>query len=250
MDRADHCAPVSPCHALTLIVLCIGVNRCDLPMLPMLEIKLEWPVASQYVVRQVPPTSEPAIRPAKDATISLKRPLEENPNLYADFARLDGTKKACLDFAHKYGTLFYPVSGIAYERPVLESFTNWRRQIKNIRDVIRRCDLSRSNPADAFFQFGKNDKRLFGVELFLSIKSSNSPATLEMHAGTLIAGMQLQAVQSILLEGRKSVQCIECSGPFEIGRGARRSQSKFCSTGCKDDYHNRLKAQGRRNDHA
>ena len=29
-----------------------------------------------------------------------------------------------------------------------------------------------------------------------------------------------------------------------------RSQSKFCSTRCKDSFHNRLKAQSRRTDHA
>jgi hypothetical protein len=44
--------------------------------------------------------------------------------------------------------------------------------------------------------------------------------------------------------------CFECSRPFEIGRGARRLHSKFCSTRCKDNYHNRLKAQARRTDHA
>ena len=217
----------------------------------MLEINLEWPVASHYVVERVPPKSESAIRYAENAIITLRRPLEENPSLFTEFASLNGSQKACLDFAHKYGTLFHPRSfgTSAVESPVQESFKNWRYYIKNMSDIILRCELSRSNPAEAFRQFGKRDKRLFGVDLFLSIKKSNSPATLEMHAGTLLAGMQLQAIQAILLDGRKSVQCIECSRPFLIGAGARRSQSKFCSARCKDSYHNRLKAQARR-DHA
>jgi hypothetical protein len=230
-------------------------------MLPILEITLEWPVASRYVVRAIepfgddalPPSHRAAIRIAEDATVSLRRPLEENASLYAEFANLNGSEKACLDFAHQYGTLFPPYDARTRHisnRPDLESFVNWKREIKKMRDIIRRCELSRSNPAEAFRQFGKRDKWLIGVELVLSITNPHSPATLETRVQTLIAGMQLQAVQSILFEGRKSVQCIECNRPFLIGGGARRSQSKFCSMRCKDSFHNSLKAKARRTNHA
>ena len=200
-----------------------------------------------------PLSYRPVIRIAEDATITLRRPLEENASLYAEFANLDGSEKACLDFAHKYGTLFHANSAktrIITNQPELDSFMNWKHEIKNIRDIIRRCELSRSNPAEAFRRFGKRDKRIFGATMLLSVKNPHSPATLEIWTETLIAGIQLQAIRSILLEGRKSVQCFECSRPFEIGGGARRSQSKFCSTRCKDNYHNRLKAQGRRTNDA
>jgi hypothetical protein len=229
-------------------------------MLPMLEINLDWPVASQYVTRKVRALKEAngaialkaerGIYVAENATITLRRPLDENPSLYAEFAKLDGSEKACLNFAHRYGNLSadprYPVASLA----LCERLSFWRAMIEDVRDIIRRCELSRDNPREAFRQFAKKDKSLFGVELSLSIKNSNSPATLEMRAQRLIAGMQLQAIQAVLLGGRKSVQCIECSRPFLIGGGARRSQSKFCSTRCKDSYHNRLKAQARRTDHA
>jgi hypothetical protein len=227
----------------------------------MLEITLEWPVASCYVVRSIEPFGDEALAPshraairiAEDATVSLRRPLEENASLYAEFANLNGSEKACLDFAHQYGTLFPPYDARTRHisnRPDLESFVNWKREIKKMRDIIRRCELSRSNPAEAFRQFGKRDKWLIGVDLVLSITNPHSPATLETRVQTLIAGMQLQAVQSILFEGRKSVQCIECNRPFLIGGGARRSQSKFCSTRCKDSFHNSLKAKARRTNHA
>jgi hypothetical protein len=193
------------------------------------------------------------IRIAEDATITLRRPLEENASLYAEFTNLDGSEKACLNFAHQYGTLFLPEDArtrIIRNHPDLESFVNWRAEIKRLRDVVKRCELSRSNPAEAYRQFRKRDKWLLGVELVLSITNPHSPATLETRVGTLIAGMQLQAIQSILFEGRKPVQCIECNRPFLIGGGARRSQSKFCSTRCKDSFHNSLKAKARRTNYA
>jgi hypothetical protein len=222
-------------------------------------ISLEWPVASRYVVRETelrgdhPVSHRMAIRIAEDATIARRRPLEENASLYAEFANLDGSEKACLNFAQQYGTLFHPVderTRIIGNTPDLESFVNWRSQIKRLKDIVKRCELSRSNPAEAFRQFGRRDKWLLGVELVLSITNPHSPATLETHVGTLIAGMQLQAIQSILLEGRKQVRCVECSKPFLIGGGARRSQSKFCSMRCKDAFHNDRKAQARRTNHA
>jgi hypothetical protein len=218
----------------------------------MFELDFEWPLATHYVFEKAPPEAERAIRIAEDAKIMMRRPLDENSSLYAEFANLSGTEKAFLDFAHKYGTLFKPlrVRVMAHESPVLESSRTWKNCIKGMRDIIQRCELSQTNPAEAFRWFGKKDKRLFGVELSLSIKSANSPAALQVSTDTLISAMQLQAIQVILLEGRKSVQCIECSGPFQIGVGARRSHSKFCGRHCKDRYHNRLKAQAQSMGHA
>lgn len=184
----------------------------------------------------------------RDATIKLRRPLDENPSLYAQFASLDGSEQACLNFAQKYGTLLFdPVFIRLPARSIgeFETLGTWRSCIKSIRDIVGRCELSRDNPREAFRQFGKRDKRLFGVKLTLSVKSSNSPVALDVRPETLFAGLELQAIQSIL-GGRRSHQCIECSRWFEIGTGARRSQAKFCSTRCKDSFHNRLKAQARR----
>jgi len=217
----------------------------------MIAIELEWPVATQYVVEEVPPTAERAIRVAEKATIRLCRPFDGNPSLYAEFASLDGSEKACLNFAHRYGTLFYPHKiKTVIGTPVREALSEWKHLIKRTRNLIRRCELSRANPEEAFRQFAKKDRRLFSVEVFLSIKSSNSPATLEMRPESLYAAIELQTILSIIFEGRQPYECIECNKPFTVGIGARRSQSKFCSRRCKDTYHNRLKALSRRNDHA
>jgi hypothetical protein len=217
------------------------------------EINLEWPVASRYVLRRVEGATKSnlAIYPADDATFTLHRPLEQNPSLYAEFAALDGTKESCLKFAHKYGLLFVakPPKRI-YDSNPLEGLTQWRESIRTIRDTINRCEIGRSRPAEALRQFGNKDKLLLGgLDAYLSMKSPKSPPSLDVRCRFLLAAIQLQAVLSIL-GGRKSVQCIECSQWFSIGAGARRSQSKFCSTRCKDSYHNRLKAEAKRNHHA
>ena len=194
-----------------------------------------------------------AIYPAEGSKVARYRPLQQNPALYGEFAKLDGSEQSCLEFARRYGLLYAnlirPLDDLGNDPGVFETLRNWKGWIENIRETIRRCELSRSNPSEAFRQFARQDKQLFGVELYLSIKSPNSPATLDVRVGSLAWAMELQAIQSVL-GGRQSHQCIECTGWFEIGAGARRSQSKFCSTRCKDIYHNRRKSQARRDQHA
>src|SRR5262249_39243427 len=189
------------------------------------EIELEWEVANQYVLEpiRVAAKRELAICPAKGSSIFRCRPLEKNPSLYAEFASLDGSKRSCLRFAHKYGLLSTRPS---YQIREVETLKIWRDQIKVVRDIIRRCELSRADTAEAFRQFGKRDTQVGAVDIYLSIKGSKSPIFMEVRALSLIHAIQLQAAQSIL-EGKRSFQCIECSRPFAIGSGARRSHSKF-----------------------
>jgi hypothetical protein len=208
------------------------------------EIDLEWPVASQYVLRPVVPAGsakkELALYPADDATITYRRPFEREPTLYAEFAGLDGSQQSCLNFAQKYGLLV--VSRYPNELCQIETLSFWRAHIKSIRERVSLCDLGHSNPAEAFRQFGKREFSLYGdLQLSLSIKSPRTPPSIDVRSRCLLDAIELQAIQSIIA-GRKSIQCIECSKPYEIGGGARRSHSKFCSPRCKDTYHNRLKA--------
>ena len=217
----------------------------------MFELDFEWPVATGYVVRAATgPRGDRAIYVAKNATYTLRKPLVENPKLYLEFANLDGSESACLKFAHEYGAL----SDLRYpgqEPGVLDALSQWKGNIRNLQGVIRLCELGRARPAEAFRQFGKRDRRLYGgLEAYVSIESPKAPPTLKIRCEYLLAGLELQAIQSILFQGRTSIQCIECSKPIEIGVGARRSQSKFCSTRCKDKYHNQLKAEAKRSRHA
>ena len=82
---------------------------------------------------------------------------------------------------------------------------------------MKRCEIGRSRPAEAFRQFGKKDQLLLGgLRAYLSIKSPKSPPSLDVRCEYLLAAMELQAVLSIL-GGHKTVQCIECPRWFEVG---------------------------------
>jgi hypothetical protein len=201
----------------------------------MFEIDLEWPVASRYELRPVPELHEElALYPEEGATVSLRRPLEQNPSLYAEFAGLDGSAQACLIFAQKYGPLT--------NTPTLDTLRFWRGHIEYMKSIIQFCELGRSNPKEAFRRFGREERSLYSTfDFSVSMQTPNAPPAINIRCVDLMGAMEFQAVQSIL-DGRKSLQCIECSTWFEIGSGARRSQSKFCSPRCKDSYHNRLKA--------
>jgi hypothetical protein len=210
------------------------------------EIDLKWPFASQYVLRPVAragsPKKELALHPADDATITYHRPLEREPSLYAEFAKLDGSEQSCLNFAQKYGLLVVSRYPDHLHFCEIETLRFWRENIEYIRGIIAFCELGHSNPAEAFRQFGKREFSLHSdLELSFSIKSPRTPPSIDVRSRYLLAAIELQAIQSIIA-GRKSIQCIECSKFYEIGGGARRSLSKFCSQRCKDTYHNRLKA--------
>jgi hypothetical protein len=209
------------------------------------EIDLDWPVASQYVARAAKKLrGHRAIFVAEGATLTMRRPFDDNPNLYAEFADLDGSERSYLQFAHKYGTLIvHSGSGIS------EPFRIWHGQIQHIREIIECCRLGRARPTQAFHRFGKREISLSGLEAYLSIVSPKAPPTLTVRCESFSGALKLQAIRSIL-GGRDVRNCIECSKPFEIGAGAHRSQSKFCSIRCKDTYHNRLKAVAKRGRHA
>jgi hypothetical protein len=212
----------------------------------MFEIDLSWPVASKYVLRRSSRGRELALYPAVDATVTWRRPFDSNSSLYAEFAKLDGSGSSCQQFAERYGLLFASnyADGDA-DQFQIETLSFWRGHIRYIGRVIDFCELGKANPAEAFRQYRNEEFSLHGqLELALSIKSSKAPPSLDVRCTCLLAAMELQAIRSILA-GRRSLQCIECSGWFEIGADARRSIAKFCSIRCKDSYHNRLKASKR-----
>jgi hypothetical protein len=62
----------------------------------MFDIDLLWPLASEYVARPARASdNDIAIYVAEKATITLHRPLDQNPSLYLELANLDGSEQAC-----------------------------------------------------------------------------------------------------------------------------------------------------------
>jgi hypothetical protein len=206
----------------------------------MFQIDLLWPLASQYELRPI--ENKIAICPTGDATFNRHRPLELNPSLYVEFLRLDGSEQSCLDFAHKYGLLLIsnPKSLIAGE-----AVSEWRAQIAYLQDIIAFCEFGRSNPRKAWREFGNVERGLYAEFVpSLSMQGPRAPPVLSVRSTSLLGAITLQAILSTL-EGRKSVQCLQCSKFFEVGPGARRSLAKFCSRRCTDAYHNSLKSKGK-----
>lgn len=141
----------------------------------MFEIDLEWAVASEYILRPVGrgSTRDVAIYPAEGSRIVRYRPLEQHPALYAEFAKLEGSEKTCLEFAHRYGLLHTNLTrplDLGNDPGAFETLRIWKGHIADARDIIHRCELSRTNPSEAFQRFVKRDKSLFGFELYLSIR--------------------------------------------------------------------------------
>jgi hypothetical protein len=205
----------------------------------MFKVELDWPVASGYVVR---PSAilrgQPALFAEDGAAITWQRPLEANPQLYLQFARLDGSEQSCLGFARTNGLLFHR------SRRTGDPLKLWREYIEHLKHIIEFCKLGTANPRQALRQFGRQKLGLLAkFSPILSLQGPLAPPTLSMRCDSLLGGIQVQAVQSIL-GGRKLVQCVECSTWFEVGPGARRSLAKFCSPRCKDTFHNRRKKEG------
>jgi hypothetical protein len=242
----------SGCHDETTVIRLIVVFHrfCGLYMF---EVDLKWPVASDYVVR---PTvaygveGEPALYPAKGATVTLQRPLEANPSLYREFAQLDGSEQVCLAFARKNGLLWTIPGGLLGTMPSgaigHEALIFWKAWIERIRRLIEFCEIGATNPRQALRQFGAGEFPLLEdrVGLALSLEGPRRPPVLSMSCKSLLSAIELQAIHSIL-GGRKSLKCWECSTWFEVGPGARRSVAKFCSRRCTDKFHNRQKKQVR-----
>jgi hypothetical protein len=164
--------------------------------------------------------------------------LEKNPRLYQEFASLDGSVEACLKFAHEYGLL-------NDRAPDIETLKFWKAQRDHLKRIIEFCELGVTNPREALRQFDREELILHAqFDPVLSLCGPHRPPVLSMRHTSLAGAIQMQAVQ-LILGGRKSIKCYQCSQWFEIGSGARRSLSKFCSRRCKDTYHNRQKREGR-----
>ena len=100
------------------------------------DIDFEWPVARQYEVGFDSASRYPdrAIYPT-EGPVTLYRPLDSNPTLYAEFINLDASGPAILQFAKRYGLLEHdiakeagwmgPASGTTAPMPAGQLISGW-----------------------------------------------------------------------------------------------------------------------------
>ncbi len=159
---------------------------------------------------------------AKSKAKRLHRPLEFHKTLYVDFAGLDGSPEACLEFASRFGLLgFYPRGGG-------EELVLWRDAIAGMSRVIKLSQTDRS---------ALEGYRITPLHGALIPSPPDGRLIFRFRPNSLLHGMQLQFVQAIS-SGLAIKECGHCGKPFEAGGDQRRRDALFCSKECKINFHN------------
>ena len=169
------------------------------------------------------------IRP-KGKRFRTKYPLQFNTSLYRDFAALDGSAEACVDFANKVGLLTCEADAEG------EPLSLWQGQIKKMQRAIERW---LTDP----LTLGVNEKGEIKVgDLVAVLRPTPPDGKLAMRVGPrhLLGGMELQ-LGAAVGKGHELKHCKQCNQLFEIGPGAKRSHAEFCTPKCQTDFNNAKK---------
>lgn len=200
-----------------------------------IAIDFEWPRGHTYECAKADGGDWLIRQTSKGADESFK-PLEIRDQLYRDFAKLDGSRDACLTFARSFGLLRTRAEEGAEER-----LSYWRREIERMKQSIE--GLRRA--------FEENHPIVAGVgahitEIGVTLKPTkpDGKPALVFEPRVLIDGMRLQLAQSIA-SGNEIHVCEECGTWFEVGGGgAKRTIARFCSTPCKGKFHYKQRRAG------
>jgi hypothetical protein len=225
------------------------------------DIDFEWPVARQYEIGHGPTSTSKIVRAIypTQGPVTLCRPLDDKPALYAEFLDLDASEPSILQFANKYGLLEHNIakepawmgSGSIFPSIVPYSDPGWKwsepisawsdgiRRLKRLQEFLKEA---RSHPREVFRR-RERFHLIAPLAVALEMKNPKDLPVIDLRpSGTLLDALELQCLQAFFA-GRTSYQCAECSRWMEIGPGARRSHAKFCSRTCKDRARNREKAK-------
>lgn len=153
-----------------------------------------------------------------------QQPLLVRDNLYLLFASLDGTPKACAEFATSWGAL-----GLHQAKGGEESVAVWRDAIHEMHSAI---SFWRKDPA---LFMPKAPWKVGGtVDVYLGPVGADGAARLSLRPRSLWTGLWIQFAQAAA-SGLAIKDCEHCGVWFEAGgRGgtSRRADAKFCSHRC------------------
>jgi hypothetical protein len=154
----------------------------------------------------------------------------ENEQLFLEFAQLS-TPAACVSFAERFGFLQWPAR--SHPPAPFEELNFWQREIKRMMALIRALPtvVRVANSRGTYARVGKIDL------LLVPGSGLNSTPVLVMEPGNLLGAMNLQLAQFVA-GGNPVLPCQECHRFFAAGRGAKRTISRFCSSECRNKYHN------------
>jgi hypothetical protein len=171
---------------------------------------------------------EPCIQQRGDA-FDVMRPLEGHPHLFVEFAKLDGSPKACVDFASKWGLLERraDAGGVIQER-----LSVWRKYIEIMNLSIK--GLKRA--FDEKHPMAMRGENIAPLDLKLIPGKPHGRPTLALHPETLWWAMRVQLAQNIA-GGNTFHECEQCGSPFVSGPSAKRTIARFCRDYCRKRFH-------------
>lgn len=192
---------------------------------------------------------QPIIHPGefiiqRGGKLRTKKPLEIRPQLFLDFAMLDGSAESCLGFASKWGYLGVGFVHNEYEwthrddqQPFGgEHLKQWQELIRLMRTEV---EVWKDNP-DALFVGGRDEFQITDLSVFLVLSPPDGSPALRIQPTTLLDAMRLQFGRTIV-KGAGLRTCDFCTKLFVVGVEGRRIDSKFCEKKCRADWHNAKK---------
>jgi hypothetical protein len=178
-----------------------------------IDIDFEWSVGRSYELVD----GETVIRQTSRHR-DRKRPFQI-AGLYLKFAELDGSPKACLDFAKWWGLLRQPAKLDASEQ-----VSDWKREINRMRQFLNNA---------GFVKMGGIRTK---VEVELVSGDLVGNAILRFRPATLFDAMIVQLFQSMAGGGSLHTGN-QCGRWFEVGGSGKRTLAKFCSDTCRNRFH-------------
>jgi hypothetical protein len=198
--------------------------------LPTIDIDFDWTRALDY---ELADSKKGLVIRQKGRRSERIWPLKFQEGLYRVFEKLDGSPEACLGFARSWGLLESP----APLRSVAEEhITDWRHSIQEIRGLMKTLNINNAPPGI------RTRKSISSLEVMIAYSANEKPAIV-LRPQTLLEAMKLQLAQSVA-SGNAILTCQQCGTLFEVGAGARRTVSRFCSVTCKNRHH--YKQRGRK----
>lgn len=178
--------------------------------------------------------------------LRLLNPIGLHKSLFMEFANLEETPEACVNFANRFGQLDYPDFGFSRDPgfpedrlKIGEGIEFWISNISNLRRLVEEHGNG--------FPFGTTINDIWeNTSVFISLLRDEHDGLIKLSLvpTSLEAAIRLQFFQAAT-SGRSHIQCASprCEKWFEVGPGGKRKGAKTCSDRCRYDLSNIARAE-------
>ena len=191
-------------------------------------VEFEWMVASNgyTILEEGKAPGHPhcqIVVPLKDL-FEIKRPFQQFPGLFKQFATLKPSPNAAVNFANRFGLL--------QRGPMANNLAHWFETSTNFADVVSGSD--------------RQEKALSSINRILrtEIATGISQAGIVIRPRSLLAAMALQLGVWLGTRDDRIGQCAECGATWLIGpRTGHRVSRQYCSPNCREAARYRRKKE-------